>query len=74
MFTSKVWTGDNRLLQESNLSVIQAITGEGLAQGSYVAAWGGVEPTTIRTEGTDNLHLTNHASDVAYNDVETVRK
>ena len=41
--------------------VIQAITGEGLAQGTYVAARGGVEPTIFRTEGTDNLHLTNHA-------------
>ena len=55
-----------RLLQESNISarqpqgatsVIQAITGEG----PYVAARCGVEPTTFRTEGTDNLHLTNHA-------------
>ena len=70
MFTSKVWTDDSRLLQESNLasrqplgatSIIQAITGEGLAQGPYVAARGGVEPTTFRTEGTDNIHLTNHA-------------
>ena len=61
---------DSRLLQESNLaarqpqgatSVIQAITGEGLAQSSYVAARGEVKPTTFRTEGTDNLHLTNHA-------------
>ena len=67
MFTSKVWTDDNRLLQESNLAarqpqgataVIQAITGEGLAQGPCVAARGGVEPTTFRT---DNIHLTNHA-------------
>src|SRR6218665_3491582 len=57
-------------LQESNLaarqpqgatSVIQATTGEGLAQGPYVAARGGVEPTTLRTKGTDNIHLTNHA-------------
>src|SRR6218665_698689 len=56
--------------QESNLaarlpqgatSVIQAITGEGLAQGPYVAVRGGFKPTTFRTEGTDNLHLTNHA-------------
>src|SRR6218665_592620 len=39
-------------------SVIQAISREGLAQGPYVAARGGVEPTTFRT---DNLHLTNHA-------------
>jgi len=70
MFTSKLWTDDSRLLQESNLatrqpqgatSVIQAISGEGLAQGTYVAARGGVEQTTFRTEGTDNLHLTNHA-------------
>ena len=71
MFTSKVWTDDNKLLQESNWAarqpqgatsviLIQAITGEGLAQGPYVAARGGVEPTTFRTEGTDNLHLTNH--------------
>ena len=55
-------------LQESNLaarqpqsatSIIQAITGKGLAQGPYVAARGGVEPTTFRTEGTDHIHLTN---------------
>jgi len=70
MLTSKVWTDRSRLLQESNLAarqpqgatlVIQAITGGGLAQGPYVAARGRVEPTTFRTEGTDNLHLTNHA-------------
>ena len=70
MFTSKVRTNDSRLLQESNLaarqpqggiSVIQAITGEGLAQGPYVADRGGVKPTTLCTLGTDNLHLTNHA-------------
>jgi len=63
-----IWTNDSRLLQESNLaarqpqgaiSVIQAITGEGLAQGPYLAARGGVEPTTFCS--TDNLHLTNHA-------------
>ena len=47
-------------------SIIQAITGEGLAQGSYVAAGGGVEPTTFRTEGTDNLYLTNHAPNVCF--------
>ena len=60
---------ESRLLQELDLaarqpqgatSVIQAITGEGLAQGPYVAARGGVEPTTFCTEGTDNLHLTKH--------------
>jgi len=71
MFTSKVWTDDSGLLQELNLaamqpqgatSVIQAITSEGLiAQGPYMAARGEVEPTTFRTEGIDNLHLTNHA-------------
>ena len=38
------------------------ITGEGLVQGPYVPARGGVEPTTFRTEGTDNLHLTNHVN------------
>jgi len=38
-------------------SIIQAITGEGLAQGLYVAARGGVEPTTFRTKGTDNLNF-----------------
>ena len=39
-------------------------TGEGLAQSPYVAARGGVEPTTFDAEGTestDNIHLTNHA-------------
>ena len=66
MFTSKVWRDDSRLLlQESNLaarqpqgatSVIQAITSEGHAQGPYVAARGGVEPATFRTEGADNHH------------------
>ena len=70
MFTSKVWTDDSKLLQKSNLaarqpqgaaSAIQAITGEGLAQVPYVAARGGVELTTFRTEGIDNLHLNNHA-------------
>ena len=70
MFKSKAWTDDSRLLRESNLaarqpqgatSVIQAITGEGLAQGPYVAARGGVEPVTFRTKGTHILHLTNHA-------------
>ena len=59
MFTGKVWTDDSRLLEESNLaarqpqgatSVIQAITSEGLAQGPYVAARGGVEPATFCTE------------------------
>src|SRR6218665_1740590 len=48
---------DSRSLQGSNLaarqpqgatSVIQAITGEGLAQGPYLAARGRVEPTTFR--------------------------
>jgi len=56
--------------QESNLaarqpqgatSVIQAITVEELAQGLYAAAIDGVEPTTFLTEGTDKLHLANHA-------------
>src|SRR6218665_843474 len=59
---------DSSLLQESNLaarqpqgatSVIQAIAGEGLAQGPYVAARGGVKPATFHTEGTDNHHYTN---------------
>ena len=76
MFTTKVWTDDSRLLQESNLaarqpqgatSVIQEITGEGLAQGPYVADRGGVEPTTFRTKGTDNLHLTNHQLSTWFN-------
>jgi len=40
---------------------MQAITGEELAQGPYMAARGGVEPTTFCTEGTDNLYLTNYA-------------
>ena len=73
MFTSKVWTDDSRLLQESNLAArqpqgatsgTQAITSEGLAQGPYVAARGGVEPATFCTEGTDNHHLTNRATNV----------
>ena len=60
MFTSKVWTDDSRLLQESNLAarqshrsplhVIQATTSEGHAQGPYVAARVGFEPATFCTE------------------------
>ena len=42
-------------------SIIQAITSEGLAHGPYMAATGGVEPATFRTERTNNHHLTNHA-------------
>ena len=41
--------------------IIQAIMNEGLAQGPYVAARGGIEPATFLTEGTDNHHSTNHA-------------
>ena len=68
MFTSKIWTDDSRLLQESNFaakqpqgatSVIHAITSEGLAQGPYVAARGDIEPATFLTKGTDNHHSTN---------------
>src|SRR6218665_684031 len=40
--------------------IMQAITSERLAQGPYVAARGGVEPTTFHTEGTDHYHSTNH--------------
>ena len=35
-------------------------------QGPYMAARGGFEPTTFRTEGTDNIHLTNHAPSGVY--------
>ena len=66
MFTSKVGMDDSKLLQESNLTArlpqrmphhsIQAIASEGLAQGPYMAARGGVEPTTFRTEGTEHHH------------------
>ena len=72
MFTSKVWTDDSRLLQESNLAArqprrawhhaIQAIMSEGLAQGPYMAARVGVEPASFRTEGTAHHHSTNHAT------------
>ena len=69
MFTSKVWTNDSRLFVTGvafsrNAATgrhIRYTTGEGLVQGPYVAAIGGVERTTFRTEGTDNIHLTNHA-------------
>jgi len=33
---------------QGTTSIIQAITGEGLAQGPYMAARGEVEPTTFR--------------------------
>ena len=58
------------LLKESNLaarqpqgttSVIRPFTSEGLAQGPYVAAIGGVDLATFRTESTDNHHSTKHA-------------
>ena len=63
MFTSKVWTDNNKLLQELNLTarqprrvphhVLQATTSEGLAQGPYVAAKMGFEPATLRMQGTE---------------------
>jgi len=62
MFTSKVWMDLAARQPQGATSVIQAFTGDGLAQGPYVAARSRVEPTTFRTEGTDNLHLNNHAS------------
>ena len=62
---------DSKLLQESNLAarqlgraphhVIQAIASEGLAQGPYVEARGGVKPATFCIEGTDHHHSANHA-------------
>ena len=51
-------------------SVIQAILGEGLAQGPYVAVRGGVEPTTFGTEGIDNIHLTNHIVNQTFEEME----
>ena len=66
MFTSKVRTYDNKLLQELNLTarqphwaprhVIQAIMSEGLSQGPYVAAKVGFKPATFHTEGTEHHH------------------
>ena len=61
MFASKVWTGDRKLLLESNLTttrqplrvphhVMQATTSEGLAKGRYVAANVGFEPATFQTQ------------------------
>jgi len=41
--------------------VIQAITSEGIAQGPYVAAKGGVEPAIFHTKGTDHHNSTTHA-------------
>jgi len=41
--------------------IIQATTSDELAQGPYVADRGGVEPATVRTEGTDHHHSTNYA-------------
>ena len=68
MLTSKVWTDESKLLQESNLAarqphgaphhIIQATINEKLAQGPYVAARGGVELATFRTEGTEHHHST----------------
>ena len=66
MFTSKVWTDDRKLLQESSLAarqprraphhVTKATTSEGLAKGSYVADRMGFEQATFRTEGTEHHH------------------
>jgi len=57
---------DSRLLQpqgspQGTTAVRQAIMSEGLSQGPYLVARGGVEPATFHTEGTDNHHSTNHA-------------
>jgi len=66
MFTSKVRTDDNRLLQDSNLTTrqprrvpnhfIQATTSEGLTQGPYVVARVGSKPATSWTQGTKPIH------------------
>ena len=66
MFTSKVWTDDNRLLQESNLiarqprraphNLIQATTSEELAQGPDLATRVEFEPATSRIEDTEHHH------------------
>ena len=66
MFTSKVWTDDSRLLQESNLAtrephraphhVIQATASEGLGQGHYVAVRVGFKLAIFCTEGTEHHH------------------
>jgi len=55
MFTSKAWTDDSKLLQESNLteSQHQATTGEELAQGPYTAARVEFESATLRMQGTE---------------------
>ncbi len=65
---------DIKLLQESHFTesqphraphhFIQATTSEGLAQDPYMAASGGIEPTTLRTEGTDPHHSTNHVPEL----------
>jgi len=66
MFTSKLWTDDSKLLQESNLTArqsrraphhaIQVTTSEELAQGPYVAARVEFKSATFRTEGTEHHH------------------
>ena len=63
MFTSKVWTDDSKLLQESNLTArqprrvpyhdIHSPTSEGLAQGSYLAARMGFKPATLDAQGAE---------------------
>ena len=47
--------------------VIHAIKSEEFAQGPYVAARGGIEPATFRTEGTEHHHSTNHVLKPVYN-------
>ena len=82
MFTSKIWTDDSRLLQESNLTsrqprsaphhVIEAITSEGFAQGPYVAARAGFEPAIFRTEGTEHHHWATPTLTHIHTDTHTV--
>src|SRR6218665_803423 len=85
MFTGKVRTDGKRLFQESNLHiaarqprraphhVIQATTSEGVAQSPYmsVAARVGVEPSTLRTEGTKH-HYSVTPRHVNFNNIITI--
>jgi len=72
MFTSKAWTDDRRLLQESNLTarqlrraahhIIQTTMSEGLAQGPMWRFRVGFEPATLRIQGAELTTTPLHTS------------
>ena len=57
------------IVLEFHAEAPQATASEGLAQGPYVAARAGLEPTTLRTKGDESMR--HHAQRVHYIDDHT---